>query len=75
MWARREKEAALIIERFFINVKYEVEAEVVDIKVEQTEVVATLVASVVAAARDAVVVAEAEAVEASVEVGAMMEEV
>ena len=37
MWARREKEAALIIERFFINVKYEVEAEVAALKKKKKE--------------------------------------
>lgn len=37
MWLRREKEAALIIERFFINVKAEVEAEVEALKKKKKE--------------------------------------
>lgn len=37
MWLRREKEAALIIERFFIYVKREVEAEVLAIKKKKKE--------------------------------------
>lgn len=37
MWARREKEAALIIERFFIFVKQEVEREVLALKKKKKE--------------------------------------